>query len=276
MKLRKPLLLHPLLLLAVILILFLLKKNTSGREAAPRDYADIKKEGILRIVTDYNLSGYYISGDTVEGFQYELSRAIAALSGLEVHTRLEMSLAESFSALNNSLCDVIAQNIPVTSEMKEHYLFTEPVVLDKQVLVQRTAAANKGIEPLRNHLDLARKTLHVPQNSPALLRLKHLEMEIGDSVYVEEDEIYSEEQLIIKVAKGEIDYAVCNRQVAVAMKNKLPEIDWHTDIGFTQLQAWALRKSSPVLADSLNQWLRQIRASGLFDEIYRRYYPVPR
>jgi membrane-bound lytic murein transglycosylase MltF len=271
MKWRKQLLIYLFLLLLATISMFLLRK-TSMREVQVRDYADIQREGILRMITEYNPSGYYISGDTIKGFQYELSQAISEISGLEVEMRLEMNLSESFRALVNNECDILAQNIPATSEMKEHYLFIDPIVLSKQVLVQRTSEANNNVEPLRNQLDLIKKTIYTPQNSPALLRIKHLELEIGDSVYVVEENTYSSEQLIIMVAKGEIDYAVCDYQVAATLKNKLPEIDIETDISFTQLQAWAVRKNAPVLADSLNHWFSQMRKKGLFNEIYKRYY----
>ena len=49
-----------------------------------------------------------------------------------------MSLAESFDMLEDNKCDIVARNIPITSEIKEKYLFTEPIILDKQVLIQRT------------------------------------------------------------------------------------------------------------------------------------------
>lgn len=98
-------------------------------------------------MTEYNQSGYYVAGDTIEGFQYELSQAIAQLSGLEIQIFLEMSLAESFDMLEENNCDAVARNIPITSEIKEKYLFTEPIVLDKQVLIQRTEAANNGSSP---------------------------------------------------------------------------------------------------------------------------------
>jgi membrane-bound lytic murein transglycosylase MltF len=272
MKPRKQLIIYLFLLLLAIISMLLLRKTSLQEEIPVRDYAEIQREGILRMITEYNPSGYYISNDTVKGFQYELSRAIAEISGLEVELRLEMNLNESFRALLNNECDVLARNIPATTEMKEHYLFTDPIVLSKQVLVQRTPEANNGIEPVRNHLDLIKKTIYTPQNSPALLRLKHLELEIGDSVYVTEEKAYSSEQLIIMVAKGEIDYAVCDRQVAAALKSKLPEIDMETDISFTQLQSWAVRKSAPALADSLNHWFSRMREKGLFNEIYKRYY----
>ena len=77
---------------------------------------------------------------------------------------------------------------------------------------------------------------------------------------------------MIMVAKGDIDYAVCDQQIARMTQKKLPEVDILTDVSFTQLQSWAVRKDSPVLLDSLNSWLQQIKDSGLYDQIYKRYY----
>lgn len=273
MRSKKLLILYAfLLIVAVVTMAQLWRLNQRPQEIGPRDYPEIKEEGILRMITEYNQSGYFVSGDTVQGFQYELSQAIAKLSGLEVQTHLEMSLAKSFEELSDNKCDVIARNIPITSEMRENYLFTEPIVLNKQVLVQRTAEANNGQAPIRNQLDLAQKTLYIPKDSPALLRLQNLGHEIGDTIYVVEDELYSTEQLMIMVAKGDIDYAVCDQQIARMTQKKLPEVDILTDVSFTQLQSWAVRKDSPVLLDSLNSWLQQIKDSGLYDQIYKRYY----
>ena len=273
MRSKKLLILYAFrLIVAVVTMVQLRRLNQRPQEIGPRDYPEIKEEGILRMITEYNQSGYFVSGDTVQGFQYELSQAIAKLSGLEVQTHLEMSLAKSFEELSDNKCDVIARNIPITSEMRENYLFTEPIVLNKQVLVQRTAEANNGQAPIRNQLDLAQKTLYIPKDSPALLRLQNLGHEIGDTIYVVEDELYSTEQLMIMVAKGDIDYAVCDQQIARMTQKNLPEVDILTDVSFTQLQSWAVRKDSPVLLDSLNSWLQQIKNSGLYDQIYKRYY----
>ncbi len=271
MKSRKLLVVYVFLLVCVLAAMVGLWSYINGF-TAPRDYAEIRKEGVLRLVTEYNQSGYHISGDTIEGFQYELSRAIAAVSGLEVQIQLEMSLAESFDMLRDKRCDVIARNIPITSEIREDFLFTEPIVFDKQVLVQRTEEANNGIPPIRNQIDLAQKTLYIPKNSPALLRLRNLAHEIGDTIHVREDERYSDEQLVIMVARGDIDYAVCDQQTARLSKERLPEIDINTDISFTQLQSWAVRKDSPALCDSLNSWFSQIKNNGTYDKIYERYY----
>jgi membrane-bound lytic murein transglycosylase MltF len=272
-KSQKLLALYLLILSAVSVVMVML--YNSNRPAPPRDYREIRAEGILRIVTEYDQSGYFVSGDTIEGFQYELSRAISELSGLEIQIFLEMSLSESFKGLAGRQYDIIARNIPATSEIKDDYLFTDPIVFNRQVLVQRTAEANHSVAPIRNQLDLAGKTLYIPEHSPAIFRIVNLQHEIGDTIHIIREHRYSSEQLIIMVANGDIDYAVCDLQTAVVAQKALPEIDLDTDISFTQLQAWAVRKESPVLRDSLNRWLGTIRDRGIYDEIYRRYYGNP-
>ena len=77
---------------------------------------------------------------------------------------------------------------------------------------------------------------------------------------------------MIMVETGEIEYAVCDQQIAKALQARLPHVDCQTDISFTQLQSWAVRKSSPILLDSLNSWLQQLKQSGLYEAIFNRYY----
>lgn len=268
---KKLLILYIFLLLLAIITMGVLFFKTPGTPPV-RDYPQIHDEGILRIVTEYNQSGYYLSGDKIEGFQYELSKAIAELSGLEVLIYLDMSLEKSLDGLSKNQYDIIAQNIPVTSEMKQNYLFVDPIVLNKHVLVQRTAKDNNETQPIRNHIDLAKKILHIPKNSPASLRLLNLQHEIGDTIFIIEDPLYSTEQLIIMVAKGDIDYAVCDQHIARLSQKRFPEIDIKTDISFTQLQSWAIRKNAPILLDSLNSWFNTIHENGTYNKIYQEYY----
>ena len=269
-KWKKLLWIYLILLAMVVVTMFSLWE--SSHQPIVRDYPEIEKEGVLRVTTEYSPTSYYIDGDSILGLQYELCQAIAKVSGLEVQLNLEMSLTKSFQDLESGEIDVIARNIPITTENKELYLFTDPIWLNKQVLVQRTEKANGGIKPIHNQLMLGQKTLYLPKGSPALLRIHNLEEEIGDTIYTHEDELYSDEQLIIMVAKGDIDFAVCDQQSAKKMKERFPQIDISTDISFTQLQSWAIRKESPILLDSLNLWLRKAKESDNFKKIFQHYY----
>lgn len=269
MKSKKLLILYLVLLVAVVFVMGTLWSFI--KEDNKRDYPEIAKEGVLRIVTEYNQVGYYISGDTIEGFQYELSQAISDVSGLEVQISLNNRLSDSYRMLTEGKYDIIAQNIAITADRRDDFLFSAPIVLNKHVLVQR-AEGSDSVPLIRNQLDLANKRVHIPKDSPALIRVSNLEHEIGDSIHVIEEKVYSEEQLIIMVAKGEIDYAVCDLQLAETYKTLYPEIDISTDISFTQLQSWVVRKDAPILLDSLNSWIEVIRKNKVYDDIYKRYY----
>ncbi len=272
MKVKKLATVYIVLLLLTVVTMVHLWWMPANKEITTRDYPEIATEGILRITTEYDQIGYYVNGDTIAGFQYELARAIANLSGLEVQIVLEMNLPQSFSLLERQKADVIARNIPVMSESKETYLFTDPIVFNRQVLIQRTAEANNSTPPIRNQLELAQKTIYIPKESPVAIRLHNLALEIGDTIHIAEEEVYSSEQLIIMVAQGEIDYAVTDFRTAANLRNHFPQIDINTDVSFTQLQSWVLRKDSPILLDSLNSWLNQLKENGTYEYIYKQYY----
>ena len=228
----------------------------------PRDYAAIAKEGILRVATEYNSISFYVDGDTISGFHYELIQAFARDKRLKAEITPVMSFEERLKGLSEGRYDVIAYGILATSKLKDSLLLTSPIVLNKQVLVQRKENGENDSLYIRNQLDLARRTLHVVKGSPSILRIQNLGNEIGDTIYIKEIEKYGPEQLISLVAHGDIDYAVCDESIARAVADSLSQIDINTAISFTQFYSWAVSKQSPVLLDSLNTWLdKEIRIS---------------
>ena len=265
-------------LLIIVVLAIVLLKNCSTKSQhqqngfTARDFDEIKEDGVIRIVTAYNQTGYFVKGDTISGFQYDLANLFGKALGLSVEIYPEMDLQKSIAGLESGQYDIIARNLPVTVDLRDKVSLTEPLILNKQVLIQRTAEYNDGIEPIRNQLDLAKKTLYVSEDSPSLLRINNLSTEIGDTVYVEEMKKYESEQLIIMVAKGDIDYAVCDEITAKNLKPRFPEIDIDTDISFTQLQAWAVRKDSYELLDSLNSWVIRLKENREIEKIQQRYF----
>ena len=238
----------------------------------PRDYAAIAKEGILRVATEYNSISFYVDGDTISGFHYELIQAFARDKRLKAEITPVMSFEERLKGLSEGRYDVIAYEILATSKLKDSLLLTSPIVLNKQVLVQRKENGENDSLYIRNQLDLARRTLHVVKGSPSILRIQNLGNEIGDTIYIKEIEKYGPEQLISLVAHGDIDYAVCDESIAQAVADSLSQIDINTAISFTQFYSWAVSKQSPVLLDSLNTWLDKFQKKSEYQKIYKKYY----
>lgn len=246
--------------------------SQTGSSESVKDFAAIEKSGKLVVVTDYSSIGYYLKGDTVEGFNYELLQIFQEYTPINIEVVLESSLQKSIEGLERGDYNIIARAIPITSDLKNRVLFSEPITQNKQILVQRKPEFNNDVKPLRSHLDLAQKTLYVPEDSPVILRIKNLAKEIGDTIHYVEDEVYGAEQLAIMVAHGEIDFAVCDEQTAKKMSAIQPELDVETMIGFTHFEAWAVSKDAPVLLDSLNVWIDKAQSTKKYKSIYKRYY----
>lgn len=259
----------------VVLALVFFFRNCDKQEKQPghpRDYAAIAKEGTLRVATEYNSISFFVDGDTISGFHYELIEAFARDMGLKIEIHPLMSFEERLEGLSEGRYDVIAYGILATSELKDSLLLTSPIVLNKQVLVQRKEDEENDSLYIRSQLDLARRTLHVVKGSPSILRIQNLGNEIGDTIYIKEIEKYGDEQLIALVAHGDIDYAVCDESIAEAAADSLPQIDVNTAISFTQFYSWAVSKQSPALLDSLNTWLDRFQEEKEYQQIYKKYY----
>lgn len=258
-------------IITTLIATFLLKKEEK-RQGHPRDYEGIATEGIIHAATEYNSISFYVDGDTVSGFHYELIEAFARDHGLKAALSPEMSFGKRLEGLSEGKYDVIAHGILATSELKDSLSLTIPIILNKQVLVQRKARSVSDSLFIRNQLDLAGKTLHVIKGSPAILRIHNLGNEIGDTIFIKEIDQYGPEQLISLVAHGDINYTVCDESIARAAADSIPQIDISTAISFTQFYSWAVSKKSPALLDSLNTWLKSFKKGKEYKEIYKRYY----
>lgn len=236
-----------------------------------RDYIEIINSGALNVVTDYNTFGYHVEGDSAIGFQYELIKKLEEDWNIKVNIFLENSLDDNLNGLEIGKYDIVARNIPVNSILRERFNFTQSILKNKQVLVQRKMEFNDSIPPIRQHLNLAKKTIHVHKDSPIILRLQNLSNEIGDTIFIEQNDIYEEEQLVMMVAGGDIDFTVCSEKMAKKLASTIPEIDIETDISFTQLESWAVRKYSTILLDSLNNWLNGLLESKEFKSTIKKY-----
>lgn len=267
---------YKLLLTVIILTAITFTFRYCGKrekpQGHPRDYAAIVKEGVLRVATEYNSISFYVDNDTISGFNYELIKAFARDKGLKADIIPDMSFDERLKGLSEGRYDVIAYGILATSELKDSLLLTSPIILNKQVLVQRKETGDKDSLYIRSQLDLAGRTLHVVKGSPSILRIHNLGNEIGDTIYIKEIEKYGPEQLISLVAHGDIDFVVCDESIAKAVSDSLPQIDINTDISFTQFYSWAVSKQSPVLLDSLNSWLDSFQKGEEYQRIYQKYY----
>ena len=254
-----------------IVALFSEKKEDEPK-TAPRDYPEIAKSGVLNAVTEYNAISYHVKNDTIAGFDYELLHAFAKEKKLRLEITPEMSFEKRMEGIGTGKYDILATGTVVTTRLKDSLLFTRHILLSKQVLVQRKKEKGKDSLYISSQLELGGKTLHVIEGSPSLLRIHNLINEIADTIRIRQVKEYGPEQLLAMVAGGDIDYAVCDENIALASLAAFPNLDISKDISFTQFYAWGVNKRSAVLLDSLNRWLDRYMQTEEYGRLYKRYF----
>lgn len=261
-------------IMGLIILAFALIRPRPQQENSPngiRDYAEIVRSGVLRAVTEYNSVSFHIQDDTLGGLHYELLHAFAQAKGLKVEITPEMSLEKRTQGIQDGTYDILANNVVKNSERKDSMLFTHPILLSRQILVQRKPQEKNDSTYIKSLLELANKTIHVVKSSPSIIRIQHLSNEIGDTIYIQEVERYGQEQLLAMVANNDIDYAICDENIALTSAHHLPLLDIETAISFTQFYSWGVNKDNTVLLDSLNTWLEEYKQTASFQELIKKY-----
>jgi len=244
------------------------------------DLDEIKKRGKLIVLTENSSTGFYIyKGDSM-GYEFELLNSFAKNIGVALELIIAKNMDSVFYQLNKGEVDIIAANLTVTQERVAIVDFTEPLMLTRQVLIQRKpdnwetldqTILNKKL--IRNILELDGKNIDVRKGSSFYTRLVSLSEEIGGKINITEvSGGVDTEELIRRVARGEIDFTVADENIALNNQTYYSNIDIETPISFPQQIAWAIRKESPLLSKELSNWMAKIKKSKESALAYSKYF----
>ena len=243
------------------------------RIALNRDYARIQRAGTLKVTCEY-ADGVFFSGENGEsGFHYELIKAFAESHDLTLSINASSSYEQMSKQLKEGACDLIASPIPMveTSEKDSIFALTNPVCINSLVLVQRAFNPDDSTKYIKSAMELENRTLYIPKSSPYIMRLENLQDEIGANVNIGRINKYGTEQLLALVAHDDIDYTVCDANIARQYSADYPQLDFSKKLSFNQFYSWAVHKSSTGLLRELNEWLDKYKKTDEYRELLKKY-----
>lgn len=256
------------------------KKNLGKEKAIELDLEKIQERGYLTAILDNSSTGLFLYKGRTMGYEYDLLKLYAEKIGVELKINITVSLEEGFDKLQNGEGDILAYNLTVTKERKKRIAFTDYHNLVSTVLVQRKPDNWRKMKLheiektlVRNPIELLDKAVYVRHHSSYKERMENLSEEIGGDIkIIEADKSVETEELVRRVANGEIDYTVAEEDIALVNATYYPNIDIETSVSFPQQIAWGVRKDSPLLLESLNGWIRQMKKTADYYVIYDKYF----
>lgn len=260
-------LMYVFLLVAAVAAMGLVRRCNSGG-GLPALQQGNSAGDTIDVAVIYGPLSYYLYGDTLGGINFDMLTSLGKQTGKPMKMWPVVTLNDALAKLDDGTYDVLA-SLPSDNSVKERFLTTQSVFLDRLVLVQ--LADSTGKVKINSALDLAGDTVHIQTDSPAQARLANLANEIGAPINVATEKDLSEEYLCMKVATGDIPYAVVNEKTAAAMKQRYPHLSYDNPVSFTQFQVWLLNKNDTVLLHSIDTWLDEFRQQPDYQQIISKY-----
>ena len=237
------------------------------------DLTHMKDSGVLVALTLNSSISYFDYRGEPMGFQYELAKHFAQSLGLKLQMKTARNMEDLVHMLLRGEGDLIAYPLPITKEFKDSVDFCGEDIITHQVLVQRNG--NKSQKALTNVTELIGKDVYAKPGKH-LDRLINLDKELGGGIHIHEvtNDSITNEDLMMQVANGTIDYTLSDNDLARLNKTYYPNLNTNLAVSFDQRASWAVRKTSPLLSEAADRWHKENMTSPAYKASAKKYFEM--
>ncbi|MFN3714356.1 MAG: transporter substrate-binding domain-containing protein [Alcanivoracaceae bacterium] len=244
---------------------------SSRREQAPRDWAEIRKAGVLRMITSNNPASYFLWRGELMGFDYDLVREFARQHGLRVSVVVRDGPESMHQALAEGYGDVIAAAVTRTPERESRgWIFSRRYLVITEQLVGRA-----GSKPLTGVEELAGKRVAVNPEHSYHDTLQALRQQ-GINVTIVPVPNATSEMLVDAVAKGQYPYTLVDSHLVAMESTFRDDISVVLDLGEDKEVAWVVRDNQKDLLAQLNAFARKQYRGVFYNVTWRKYFAEPK
>ncbi len=257
------------------------------------DLDDIAERGILRILVTHSQTDFFFDQGRIRGIQYEMALAFlkhinegrtnrfhASEANRIFPQFIPVAFAELIPALKAGRGDIAAAFLTMTPERQSAVNFVSPQGRD----IAEVIVAHKDAEPIKRLADLSGRSVYVLRGSSYETHLHQLNKmlilnDLAPITIHEADPQLLTEDILELTNAGIIDYTVADDYKAELWQNVLPNIRLQRNARITEDQkvGWAIRKSSPLLEASLNEFTAEVKkGTYLGNLLFRRYFESTR
>ena len=251
------------------------------------DLDGLIRHRIIRVLVTYSPTGFFLEDGRPRGFEYELMEQYQKHLKSRVRSRswpvvfafIPMRFDELLPALAAGWGDIAAAGLTVTPERQALVDFTEPY-LDG---VKEIVVTAKGVEGINGLDDLSGRQVYVNLATSYAQHLRQLnrrflaegrapiDIQPADARLLTED-------ILELVNAGIVKITIADDHLARLWSEAMPNITLREDLAVSEggQIAWAVRKDSPELRESLNRAIATNREGTLIGNVLlNRYFEDP-
>ena len=254
---------HLLLIIATIvlgIVLFFLYPYPSKKTENKNNSFFSGKKDTLKVLLNFHASDYFIYKGTPIGFQYDLLKELGKSLGKPVDISVCSDFDSIYKEVFKNNYDIIALDFrrwgmvtPLLALSYPHS-FTYPVII--------------GRKDLPFNQDTI-KNLYVPTYYHHFMTMNLIEEKNFKLVYQKE---YNSEELFDLLQDKEIDYMVCDYNLAVTLLPFYSSLKILDPIGPTYERSWVLNKKNIGLNKEINNWLVEFSKTSKYSRLIKKYF----
>jgi membrane-bound lytic murein transglycosylase F len=254
-----------------MLLLMLLLLVLAGCQKLPEPLPDVRQSKELVVVTHNGPNTYYVDGDgRYAGLEYDLLRLFAKDLGpdYKVSFLIVSNITQVLPTLLKGKAHMAAADLTITRTRKRMVNFSEPYQ-DVQQYIVYNAEQNKAPKTLK---DLLGANIAVPAGTSYAERLREVSTH-HPTLDWQEPKNVSADELLERVAEGELDYSVADGHLAAILGNYYPNLRNGMALGKPEKIAWAFpKKQDKWLREKANAFFARIKKDGTLRNLLDRYY----
>ena len=235
-------------------------------EAQPH-LEEIRERGELRVLTRYGPTTYYIKGEELAGFEYELAREFAKYLNVKLKIIVPENLGNMLQLIEQGKADIAAAGLTITPARKGILRFGPTYQeVSQQLVYRRGSLKPKNISKLADgHLEVVANSSHVEQ-------LELHQQEFPELSWVENKEL-DNSGLLELVQLEMIDYTIADSNEIDANQTLFPELRVAFNISEPQPLAWAMPLADDgSLNSELTDFFSKMKEAGTIDRLIEKYY----
>lgn len=239
---------------------------------------------VIRILTTYNKTNFFIAGGELRGFEYQLLQQYQAYLKTRVRKRswptiflyIPMPFDQLLPALADGRGDIAAAGITITPEREKRVAFTKPYLRG----VKEIVVTHGGTEGLERIEDLSGRAVYVNLGTSYAQSLKALNARLAAAgrapvEIVAADPTLATEDILELVNAGVVEITIADDHIAGLWAKALPNLVLHSALAVREEGkiAWAVRKNNPNFLASLNSTIPQnARGTLMGNVLFKDYF----
>lgn len=234
---------------------------------ATDDFDKVKQRKYIRVLLRNDSASYFLYRGELMGFEYELMKEFARYHDLRLEVMVPPAPQESSNLLLEGKVDIAMGFLEQEPRLESLGLgYTTPYHYAHQHIVVNSKS------PAKNLSDLKSAEISVQRNTASWRRLSRLQRQGVEFKLRPSDDSLGVQQLVQKVASGELDATLVEQHVldielaasgniksVVMLDEEIPHV-------------MAVRKNNEQLEKALNKFIKRIYKSEFYNVLYSKYF----